>query len=401
MATHMATGLAVGQGAEATARAAVAEARRRFGEGPPDLVILYCSSRYDYAEVVRTVRALTGQAPLVGASTAGEFTERQVSLGSIAVSLIRSDQIRFFTGLAEDIDQDAETAVANIITQIPLEVPGYPHRCIFMLTDGMVGNGEEITLMVANMSGSTAAIVGGLAADDFQMRRTVVFCNDRVTDKAASICVMASKRPFYTAVHHGHGPLSEPMRITRARGNVLYEVEGRPAWEVWKERTADQARALGIDVNAVRESGEVAAFFSNFELGLRTGQDTYKVRYPMSVNDDGSMNFTCTIPNGAVMCIMDGRDAERQIGAAQQAAERARAAAAADGHGTVAGAIVIECAVRQFLLGERFHEAPERIRSVLDGAPMIGAETYGEILLRPGEFSGYHNTTTVVLLLVE
>ena len=121
----------------------------------------------------------------------------------------------------------------------------------------------------------------------------------------------------------------------------------------------------------------------------------------MSVNDDGSMNFTCTIPNGAVMCIMDGRDAERQIGAAQQAAERARAAAAADGHGTVAGAIVIECAVRQFLLGECFHEAPERIRAVLDGAPMIGAETYGEILLRPGEFSGYHNTTTVVLLLVE
>ncbi|MCB1129227.1 MAG: hypothetical protein KDM81_22195, partial [Verrucomicrobiae bacterium] len=247
--------------------AAVAQARSTFGEDQPDLVILYCSSNYNYAEVLETVRQQTGRAPLVGASTAGEFTESDVRLGSIAVSLIRSDQIRFFTGLA-DVDHDPETAVANIISQVPLEVPDFPHRCIFLLTDGMVGNGEEITLMVANMSGSTATLVGGLAADDFKMQRTVVFHNDRVTDKAASICVMASQKPFYTSVNHGHCPLSKPMRITKARGNVLYEVEGRPAWDVWKEATAAPARALGIDVDAIRKSGEVAGYFSNFELGL-------------------------------------------------------------------------------------------------------------------------------------
>ncbi len=401
MSTKMATGLSSGTESRATARAAVEEALAKFGDGAADLVILYCSSNYDYGAVLATVREMTGGAPLIGASTAGEFTESSVRLGSIAVSLIRSDSIRFFTGLAEDVDRDAETAVANIISQIPLEVPDFPHRCIFLLTDGMVGNGEEITLMVANMSGSTARIVGGLAADDFKMKSTVVFHNDRVAGKAASICVMASKKPFYTSVNHGHCPLSKPMRITRAKGNVLYEVDGRPAWEVWKEQTSVQAGALGIDVNAIRESGEVAAYFSNFELGLRTGQESYKVRYPMSINEDGSINFTCTIPNGAVMCIMDGRDEARQIEASRIAAEQAKQAAAADGHTALAGVLVIECAVRQFLLGANFHKAPEAIRDVLGGVPMIGAETYGEMRLEPGEFSGYHNTTTVILLLVE
>ncbi len=401
MATRLVTGLSTGHDSRATARAAVEEARTKLGGGAIDLVLLYCSSNYHYAEVLATVRELTGAAPLIGASTAGEFTEQHVCLGSIAVSLIQSDQIRFFTGLAEGVDKDAETAVASIISQIPLDVPDYPHRCIFLLTDGMVGNGEEITLMVANMSGSTAKIVGGLAADDFKMKKTVVFHNDRVTEKAASICVMASKKPFYTAVNHGHCALSAPLRITKARGNVLYEVEGRPAWDVWREQTVAQARTLGIDVNAIRESGEVAAYFSNFELGLRTGADTYKVRYPMSINADGSVNFTCTIPNGAVMCIMDGRDAGRQIEASRVAAERAQRAAAADGYTVIAGALVIECAVRQFLLGDRFHQAPEAIRAALGGVPMIGAELYGEIRLEPGEFSGFHNTTTVVLLLVE
>ncbi|MCP5521013.1 MAG: FIST C-terminal domain-containing protein [Verrucomicrobiales bacterium] len=401
MSTKMATGMGGGQDGRQAAAAAVAQARSTFGEDQPDLVILYCSSNYNYAEVLETVRQQTGRAPLVGASTAGEFTESDVRLGSIAVSLIRSDQIRFFTGLAEDVDHDPETAVANIISQVPLEVPDFPHRCIFLLTDGMVGNGEEITLMVANMSGSTATLVGGLAADDFKMQRTVVFHNDRVTDKAASICVMASQKPFYTSVNHGHCPLSKPMRITKARGNVLYEVEGRPAWDVWKEATAAPARALGIDVDAIRKSGEVAGYFSNFELGLRTGEDSYKVRYPMSINPDGSVNFTCTIPNGAVMCIMDGRDEGCQIEASRTAAERARAAAVADGHTAFAGALVIECAVRQFLLGDNFPSAPQAIREVLGNVPMIGAELYGEMRLEPGEFSGYHNTTTVVLLLVE
>ena len=31
--------------------------------------------------------------------------------------------------------------------------------------------------------------------------------------------------------------------------------------------------------------------------------------------------------------------------------------------------------------------------------PMLGWETYGEIRLEPGQFSGFHNTTSVVLLL--
>ncbi len=159
---------------------------------------------------------------------------------------------------------------------------------------------------------------------------------------------------------------------------------------------------MKIDVNEIRASGEVAAYFSNFELGLRTGPESYKVRYPMSINGDGSINFTCTIPNGAVMSIMDGRDEARQIDASRIAAEQAKAAAAADGHTTFAGALVIECAVRQFLLGANFHKAPDAIRAVLgDEVPMVGAELYGEMRLEPGEFSGYHNTTTVVLLLVE
>ena len=397
----MCTGLSKGEDTTATAREAVSQALEALGETSPDLVLLYCSSEYDYQAAVKTVRALTDNAPLIGSSTAGEFTQSRVELGSIAVCLFASDDIRFFTGMAQGMDTDAETAVGNIIANIPLDDPNYPHRCIFLLTDGMAGNGEEITLLISNMAGPNTQTIGGLAADDFKMERTVVFHNDTVADKSASICVMASKKPFYTSVNHGHCALTGPMKVARAQDNVLYEVDGRPAWEVWKECSKEAAAKLSIDVEAIESPGEVAKFLSNFELGLKTGDGSYKVRYPMSVNKDGSVNFTCTIPDGATICIMDGHDPERQIDAARRSAQQVKQAAEADGYSTFAGVLVIECAVRQFLLGDRFHEAPGAMLDVLDGIPMIGAETYGEMRLEPGQFSGYHNTTTVSLLFLD
>ena len=81
--------------------------------------------------------------------------------------------------------------------------------------------------------------------------------------------------------------------------------------------------------------------------------------------------------------------------------ESVKKAAEEGGYSKFVGAIVMECAVRLFLLGDNFRKAPEAITSVLGDIPMIGAETYGEIRMTPGEFSGFHNTTTVVLLLVE
>ncbi len=51
------------------------------------------------------------------------------------------------------------------------------------------------------------------------------------------------------------------------------------------------------------------------------------------------------------------------------------------------------------MLGDRFSEAVDGFKKVLPGVPMLGWETYGEIRLEPGQFSGFHNTTSVVMLM--
>jgi methyl-accepting chemotaxis protein len=96
---------------------------------------------------------------------------------------------------------------------------------------------------------------------------------------------------------------------------------------------------------------------------------------------------------------MDGGNLEKQINALDQAARIARESAKNAGYSEFAGIIVFDCAHRQLMLGDRFSDAVDRFKKPFPAVPVLGWETYGEISLEPGEFSGFHNTTSVVLLL--
>lgn len=85
---------------------------------------------------------------------------------------------------------------------------------------------------------------------------------------------------------------------------------------------------------------------------------------------------------------------EAQIEAAKNAARRAMGKA---GDTEIAGALVFECIVRATILDDQFKNSVEAIKSELN-VPFLGFETYGEVCIETGEMSGYHNTTTVVML---
>jgi len=398
MVTKFATGLS--KGGAVAAKEAIMRAKEKLGGGRVDLSIVYSSSEYDYREVVDVVREATNDAPLIGASSAGEFTEEKVERGSIAVGLLSSDDIMIFTAVAEGVKEDPEAAIKEVVTKLPDNVEGYPYLTAILLIDGLSGVGEEVALLASYLFGKEQRIVGGMAGDDFKMEKTFVFSDDKVCTNALIVCLLASKTPLFTGVKHGHTPLSRALKITRAEGNVLYEIDNRPAWAIWKEETTEVAKKRGIDIEKLETPAEIAQFFTNYILGLTTEKEgEYKIRWPVSINEDGSLSFTCGIAEGSVFRIMDGSNLEKQINAAEKAAVIAKQNAENAGYSDFAGIIVFDCAVRQLMLGDRFPEAVDRFKKVLPGVPILGWETYGEIRLEPGQFSGFHNTTSVILLL--
>jgi methyl-accepting chemotaxis protein len=161
--------------------------------------------------------------------------------------------------------------------------------------------------------------------------------------------------------------------------------------------TRQKAKARGIDVDALSTASDIGSFLLQYEAGLLTGPE-YTLRAPLSVNPDESINFVCRMEQGSELRIMESPNQYYQIASAKQAAELAMQSA---GTMKLAGAIVFDCVCRRAIMDQNYFKGVEGIKSVIGKVPLIGFATYGEIAMDAKQLSGFHNTTTVVLLIPE
>lgn len=394
MATKFGTAILNGEDSFKVGQEVAEKAMARAGTKKVDLSVVFASSAYDYRAVVNGVRQMTDDAPLIGCSSAGEFTEEKTEKGSVACAVINSDTHKFFTGIGKGLMEDEIKAIRQASAKFSSPPADYPYASAVLLIDGLAGKGEESVLAALDALGPNVKFSGGAAADDLKFKETSVFTNNEVSLNAVSLTLVASRIPVAIGVKHGHSPISPPLTITKAKGNIVYEIDGRPAFEVWKEYTRQNAKSIGIDVDKMSEVEAVQTFFTRYEAGLSTGID-YKIRWlGGTTTTDGPIRFPCAMSEGMVVRVMESPK-QAQIASARKAAEIALAACKG---ARLAGAIIFDCVCRAVILGDDFSKAVDEIKKVL-GVPLIGFETYGEIAMEIGQLSGFHNTTTVVLLI--
>jgi methyl-accepting chemotaxis protein len=360
----------------------------------PALVMIFASPDRDLAAAMVALRAAFPTATCLGSTTSGEFTEKGDATGGLSLFALGGD-FRVHAGLGRGLKADFQRAVDEAVGSLPEHEPGLPYRTGLLLLDPLSGRGEEATLTLAVRLGANVPLAGGAAGDDLRMQSTIVACNDVLASDAVVVAIVFSSSPLGVGVRHAHRPISRPVEVTRAEGSVVYEVEGRPAWDMWKELTREQAARIGIDPEHIAD-GDLGGFLLRFEAGLASG-DGYKIRAPLSRGADGSLSFACGVPEGTHVRVTES-DHEGQLVAARDAA---RAAAHALEGKRVAGALVFDCICRKLILGSRFNEAIRGVSEELGGAPIAGFETYGEVALDVGDMSGFHNTTSVVLAFPE
>jgi methyl-accepting chemotaxis protein len=367
------------------------------GNVAPQFGITFVGSRYNYQEVLRGIRSVVKEAQLIGCSSAGEFTDEKVAKDSVVLALITSTNHRFFAGLGSRIKNDPQAAVKQAVSGFPKSVDGYPHLSAILLIDGLCGMGDDVCSAASSLLGPQVRYVGGAAGDDLKLKETYVFLNDQLVKDGITVGLLASKSPVAVGVKHGHCVLSEPLKVTKTKDHTVIEIDGKPAFSVWKDLTRKRAKDKGIDVDTLSSPSYIASFLLQYEGGLLTGQE-YRLRAPLSVNPDGSINFVCRIEEGTIMRIMESPNQYYQIASAKQAAELAMKSA---GGTKIAGAIVFDCVCRSAILNENYYKGVDAIKSIIGKVPLIGLATYGEIAMDASQLSGFHNTTTVVLLIPE
>ena len=223
LAGRVATGLSTAPDAVEAGQEAAREAAAGL-PGPPDLAFLFLSSEHaeGAAEAVATVRAELEPAHLVGCVAEGVLARRrELESGpgaAVWAAALPGAEIESFHALAVSTDEGVAIA-------------GFPQ----------LGDPALVTLLVDPFSfpigGFLASLndehvgvplVGGIAAGGGAPRAAALIVDGDVYRQGAVGAVISGIR-VETAVSQGCAPLGREAVITRAEGNVVYELAGKPA----------------------------------------------------------------------------------------------------------------------------------------------------------------------------
>lgn len=354
------------------------------GADAAQLVLVFGSTARLDVDRYDELRAVYPEALLVGCSTAGEIAGTSVSDDSLVVTAVRfaHSQVRLASARVEGSGDDRRIG-ATLAAQ--LLGPGLVH--VFVLSDGLHVNGTELAAGLQDGLPPGVAVTGGLSGDGARFARTLV-----VADAPPAERVVAAIGFYGERLRVGYGslggwdPFGPDRLITRSVGNILYELDGQPALELYK-------RYLGEHAAGLPASGLL------FPLALRGADDTDTglVRTILAVDEaDGSMTFAGDVPQGTHARLMKA-NFDRLIEGAAGAAQASRLTAGAG------LAVLISCVGRKLVLGQRIEEEIEGVRRVLgDGVALTGFYSYGEISpYAPTARCELHNQTMTITSFAE
>ena len=375
-------------------REASKEALDKAG-GAANLIIVFSSVAHNQEEVIKGIRAVSRDIPLVGCSDAGEITTQGPDSGKIAVMALNTDKIQYSLGVGRGADKDSFTS-GKTAAQAVMSAAKIPSSLFVMLSEGLAENGAAAVRGVQSVMGENFPIMGGSAGDDFKFEKTYQYIDDKVLNNSVVGIGFSGNFSFGIGVQHGLEPIGPPMKVTKAEGAKLIEVDGRPALSIYEDYFGERAKEL------TKEPITKIAYTYPLGVSVEAGSDFLIVDVVIA-NNKGEITCAAEIPEGAEIRLMLG-DAEKAIYAARKAAEDAKQQLNGV---SPAAVIVFDCIARQKLLGNRIREEIIAIQDILgNNVPLIGFYGYGEQGPFPETagnkyYSRFHNQTLVLLVIGE
>jgi len=355
-------------------------------DGANTLILLFSNLDPDLLDrPLGLLRSAFPTARLSGCSTAGEILDNDLLDGAVA-AVIRFEHTRLQAASAPIATAQDSRAAGEALARA-LDAPDL--RAVFVLAEGLQINGSQLIEGFNGVLGNRVVITGGLAADGDRFERTWIVVDGRPRDRQASAVALYGDALSVTHGSRGGWDMLGPERlVTRAADNVLFELDGQPALEIYKRYLGE--RAAGLPSTGLL-----------FPLALREdehGEET-RVRTILSVNDDDqSITFAGNIPQGGKVRLMHA-NYDRLIDGAAQAAEGVDLAAY---HSGPLLSIAISCVGRRLVLGQRTEEEIEAVLEALPpGTRQVGYYSLGELSPLASGCCDLHNQTMTLTLLWE
>jgi len=383
-------------------REAALQARQRFdGNASPNVAIVFSSIEFAHLTMLKTISSMFGHIDVLGCSTTAVLCNQGVFRHAVAVLLLNmSPDTYYTTGSITDIKYKTAIKAGEEFGEKLLAGLKSARRDLgIIFSDGLIDKSSNLIYGMQERLGTSFPVVGALAMDNLRYSKTFVYYNQSVESDAACGLILGGGVNFGLGIRHGWKPLGKPRYITRASGNIAYEIDDIPAATVYEDY-------LDCDIKELRlELRRIGTFYP---IGIYLqGEEEYLLRNITDIGEDGSLILQGNIPENSQIRLMIGTK-ETCFTAAEQAVHEAKEALSVKTGACprIKFALVFDSISRYMLLGRDAEKEVEAVkRAVGPGVPVIGLYTYGEQgPLKSIDYHGkvyLHNQTISVLLVGE
>jgi hypothetical protein len=334
----------------------------------PQIVTVFAAPAYfKDKSIVADISAQLPGVNVMGCSSAGEVSADGVSDDGFSILAMHFDQTDIkFSEAAIPTLANSRASGQSIGKQLNAE----NLRGIFVLCPGVEVSGSELVRGITDIVGAQVTITGGLAGDGQNFANTYTILNgDIFPNHAVAFGLYGDKVRIGSGSRGGWKPFGPVRRVTKAEGNVLYELDGKPALRLYKEYLGEKAKELPASgflypFSIIREDDMK-------EIGL--------IRTVHYIDHDAeSMALAGDLPQGSLVRLMHS-DTDSLVNGARDAAREATQVEITTGVGSSA-AFLISCIGRRIIMGNDVEEEIESAIEALGGSACVaGFYSYGEI----------------------
>jgi hypothetical protein len=341
----------------------------------PSLAIVFASIGHD----LKALGSCFGKHDIdvFGSGSAGEILNNEVREGSIVVLLLEIDREAYRINIFDGADKTYHELGKSIAEWAQ---PAYPEPALMAVVGGLMADGDQIIKGIVDTMGRQVPLFGGLAGNDQLPQETVVFDSSQVLSNGA--CVLAFNQAAIelrgVAVSGWMG-IGTTKTVTKSRGNLVFEIDNQPVLDIYQ-------RYLGLD-----DDPQICV---EHPLLMMRDDESYVVRAAMRLNDDGSMSFSGTVPEGAKVRFSCAPGLEIVDHSIEKLSQTIQTEFSPD------AIVLFSCKLRHSALGPLIENELSAIRELWN-VPMVGFFTFGEIGPHPNGPCDFHGTAIVPVLIRE
>jgi len=317
-------------------------------------------------QIINTIKKELKNVFIIGASTAGEIVNAKVNENSISIG---------FTAFANTTLKLAYSKNTNAKSAQKLikKIDSKNIKAIILLSNGLSGNHQEF-LQEFNSYNKEVIISGGLAGDNFELKKTYIIVDDKIYNNG-SLALSFNSKNLYADNEHilSWHPIGKEMMITKAEGATVYEIDHQPAALVYE-------KYLGKKIFK-----NLPQSLLEFQLLFEEGNTTI-ARTPM-LREKDALIFAAPVNKGQKV----------QFGFSNAQSLLSKASLLQDKLSSkpAQAIFVFSCVARKALLQEYLEKEMQFFENV---APTLGFITYGEYYKTENSNALLNCTTTLLVL---